>query len=153
MRIRSTLVNRETVKDLKKTIPLASVTLFTLLLFFWIVPIPAFNVLQSESFESIVFSFWLIVVGLVFITLGILSLPEMKNTASRIGGFFLIAFGLISFLFSIIAITQGFDVLRGDDNLRFFTTILFGGGAIILLADLVPRLITGKGLIRTMATA
>lgn len=145
--------NRQMVRDLKKTIPLATVTLFTLLLFFWVAPIPAFNVLQSISFESLVISFWLIVVGLVFLTLGILSLPEMKNTASRIGGFFLIAFGLVALLFSIITMSQGIDVLLDDGNLRFFTTILFGGGAIILLADLVPRLIAGKGLIRTMATA
>lgn len=147
------MVNRQTVKDLKKTIPLATVTLFTLLLFFWIVPIPAFNVLQSVSFESLVFTFWLFVVALVFLTLGILSLPEMKNTASRIGGFFLIAFGLVALLFSAITLMQGFDILRDDPNLRFLTTILFGGGAIILLADLVPRIITGKGLIRAMATA
>lgn len=147
------MVNRQTVKDLKKTIPLGTITLFTLLLFFWIAPIPAFNVLQSQSFESLVFTFWLFVVALVFLTLGILSLPEMKNTASRLGGFFLIGFGLIALLFSVITLMQGFDILRDDTNLRFLTTILFGGGAIILLADLVPRIITGKGLIRTMATA
>lgn len=146
-------INRKDVADLKATLPLAVVTLFTLLLFFWIAPIPAFNILQEQSFESLVLSFWLLVVGLVFITLGILSMPEMKNTASKVGGGFLVGFGLVAFVFAVITIMQGFDVIRGDENLRFVATLLFGGASIILLADIVPRIITGKGLIRVMATA
>lgn len=146
-------VSRKDVADLRATLPLAVVTLFTLLLFFWIAPIPAFNVLQEQSFESLVLSFWLLVVGLVFIILGILSIPEIKNTASKVGGGFLIGFGLVAFVFAVITIMQGFDVIRGDENLRFVATLLFGGASIILLADIVPRVITGKGLIRAMATA
>lgn len=145
-------INRKDVADLRATLPLAVVTLFTLLLFFWIAPIPAFNVLQEQSFESLVLSFWLLIVGLVFIILGILSIPEIKNTASKVGGGFLIGFGLIAFVFAIITIMQGFDVIRGDENLRFVATLLFGGASIILLADIVPRVITGKGLIREMAS-
>jgi len=145
-------INRKDVADLRATLPLAVVTLFTLLLFFWIAPIPAFNVLQEQSFESLVLSFWLLVVGLVFIILGILSMPEIKNTASKIGGGFLVGFGLIAFVFGVITIMQGFDVIRGDENLRFVATLLFGGASIILLADIVPRVITGKGLIREMAS-
>jgi len=145
-------VSRKDVADLRATLPLAVVTLFTLLLFFWIAPIPAFNVLQEQSFESLVLSFWLLVVGLVFIILGILSIPEIKNTASKVGGGFLIGFGLVAFVFAVITIMQGFDVIRGDENLRFVATLLFGGASIILLADIVPRVITGKGLIRAMAT-
>lgn len=145
-------INRKDVADLKATLPLAVVTLFTLLLFFWIAPIPAFNVLQEQSFESLVLSFWLLVVGLVFIILGIISMPEMKNTSSKIGGGFLVGFGLIAFVFAVITIMQGFDVIRGDENLRFVATLLFGGASIILLADIVPRVITGKGLIREMAS-
>ena len=145
-------INRKDVADLRATLPLAVVTLFTLLLFFWIAPIPAFNVLQEQSFESLVLSFWLLVVGLVFIILGILSMPEMKNTASKIGGGFLVGFGLVAFVFAVVTIMQGFDVIRGDENLRFVATLLFGGASIILLADIVPRVVTGKGLIREMAS-
>ena len=145
-------INRKDVADLRATLPLAVVTLFTLLLFFWIAPIPAFNVLQEQSFESLVLSFWLLVVGLVFIILGILSMPEMKNTASKIGGGFVVGFGLVAFVFAVVTIMQGFDVIRGDENLRFVATLLFGGASIILLADIVPRVVTGKGLIREMAS-
>ncbi len=80
-------------------------------------------------------------------------MPEMKNTASKVGGGFLVGFGLVAFVFAVITIMQGFDVIRGDENLRFVATLLFGGASIILLADIVPRIITGKGLIRVMATA
>ncbi len=139
---------KKEAEQLRTVLPLGAVTLFTLFLFFWIAPIDQLNALRGVDFTSIVFVFWLAFVGLVLITLGVLALPEMENLPARIAGIFFIAFGLIALIFAILIMIDGnISVISTDQNLRFITALLFGVTAITLLADLVPRIITGKGII------
>ncbi len=136
---------------LRTVLPLGAVTLFSLLLLFWIAPIDDINPLRSVTFEGLVFVFWLIFVGLLLLSIGILALPEMENAPARIAGFFFIVFGLIAFIFAVIIMVDGnINAILNDANLRFFATILFGITSIILLIDLVPRIGIGKGIIETV---
>ncbi len=137
---------------LRTVLPLGAVTLFSLFLFFWILPFQEFNPLSGIDFTAITFVFWLAFVGLLLIALGIVAMPEMKNTPARIAGFFFIAFGLIAFVFAVIIMIDGnINQIMSDVNLRFFVTLLFGVASVILLVDLVPRLISKKGMIETVA--
>ncbi len=137
---------------LRTVLPLGAVTLFSLFLFFWILPFQEFNPLSDIDFTAITFVFWLAFVGLILITLGIVALPEMKNLPARIAGFFFIGFGLVAFIFAVIIMVDGnISQIMNDLNLRFFVTLLFGIASIILLIDLVPRIISKKGMIETVA--
>jgi hypothetical protein len=136
---------------LRTVLPLGAVTLFSLLLFFWIAPIDDINPLRAVEFTGLVFVFWLIFVGLLLISIGILSMPEMQNTPARIAGFLFIAFGLIALVFAIVTMIDGnITTIMNDANLRFFTTILFGLTSVILLVDLIPRIGIGKGIVETV---
>ena len=135
-------------EKLRTVLPLGAVALFTLILLFTIVPLEQFSAVQALDFTAVVFAFWLIFVGLLFISLGIISLPETKSLPARFAGFFFIGFGLVSLVFSLVVMFDGsINILLNDPSLRFFATILFAGASVILLADLVPRIITGKGMI------
>lgn len=144
------MVSRSKIIALRIILPYITLFSFTLLLFFWVAPVPQFNILRAVSFESIVISFWLIIVGIVFITQGILSIPVMKKTASRAGGITLMAFGIISMIFGIITIIAGVDTLLDSRELRLITTILFFGGSVLFLASLIPLIITGKSLVKEL---
>lgn len=139
---------------LRTVLPLGAVTLFSLLLFLWIAPIDDINPLRSVTFTGIVFVFWLIFVGLLLISVGILAMPEMKNAPARIAGFLFIAFGLIAFVFAIIIMMDGdINAIVDDPNVRFFATILFAITSIILLVELIPRIGIGKGIVETISNA
>jgi len=141
---------KDSARKLRSVLPLGAVTLFSLLLFFWIAPFDDINPLRTVSFTGLVFVFWLAFIGLVLITLGILALPEMKNFPARFAGAFFIGFGLVALVFAVIVMIDGnISTLMDDDNLRFITTLLFGVASVILLADLIPRLSIGKGIIET----
>ena len=141
---------KDSARKLRSVLPLGAVTLFSLLLFFWIAPFDDLNPLRTVSFTGLVFVFWLAFIGLVLITLGILALPEMKNFPARFAGAFFIGFGLIALVFAVIVMIDGnINTLMDDNNLRFITTLLFGVASVILLADLIPRLSIGKGIIET----
>jgi len=134
--------------QLRSILPLGAVTLFSLFLFFWIAPIDQLNALRNVDFTSIVFVFWLAFVGLVLITLGVLALPEMGNTPARIAGIFFIGLGLVALVFAVLIMIDGnISAIMSDQNLRFITALLFGVVSIVLLADLIPRIVTGKGII------
>ncbi len=137
-------------QKLRTVLPLGAVALFSLVLLFFIVPLSQFQALQSLNFTALTYTFWLFFVGLLFISIGILAIPDFKNTPAKIAGLFFIGFGLIAFIFAILVMVDGsIDVLLSDPNLRFFTTILFAGASIILLAELIPRILTGKGMVET----
>ena len=139
---------------LKTVLPLGAVTLFSLLLLFWIAPIDDINPLRTVTFTGLVFVFWLAFVGLLLISIGLLAMPEMKNPPARIAGFLFIVFGLIAFVFAVIIMIDGnISAIVDDPNIRFFATILFGITSIILLVDLLPRIGIGKGIIETANTA
>ncbi len=141
---------KDSARKLRSVLPLGAVTLFSLLLFFWIAPFDDLNPLRTVSFTGLVFVFWLAFIGLVLITLGVLALPEMKNFPARFAGAFFIGFGLIALVFAVIVMIDGnINTLMDDNNLRFITTLLFGVASVILLADLIPRLSIGKGIIET----
>jgi len=141
---------KDSARKLRSVLPLGAVTLFSLLLFFWIAPFDDLNPLRTVSFTGLVFVFWLAFIGLVLITLGILALPEMKNFPARFAGAFFIGFGLVALVFAVIVMIDGnINTLMDDNNLRFITTLLFGVASVILLADLIPRLSIGKGIIET----
>jgi len=144
------LVSRAKVIALRVIFPYITLFTFTLLLFFWVAPVPQFNILRSVSFESIVIAFWLGVVGGTFIIQGILSIPEMKKSASKAGGITLMAFGIVSFIFSFITTVAGVDVLLDSRELRLTTTILFFGGTVLFLASLIPLIISGKSLVKEL---
>lgn len=144
------MVSRAKVIALRVILPYITLFSFTLLLFFWVAPVPQFNVLRNMSFESIVISFWLGVVGGTFIIQGILSIPVMKKSASRAGGFTLMGFGIVAVIFSIITSIAGVDVLYNSRELRLVTTILFFGGSMLFLASLIPLLITGRSLVKEL---
>ena len=136
---------------LRSVLPLGAVTLFSLLLFFWIAPFDDLNPLRTVSFTGLVFVFWLAFIGLVLITLGVLALPEMKNFPARFAGAFFIGFGLIALVFAVIVMIDGnINAILNDANLRFFATILFGITSIILLVELIPRIGIGKGIVETV---
>ena len=137
--------------QLRAILPLGAVTLFSLFLFFWIAPIDQLNALRNVDFTSIVFVFWLAFVGLVLISLGILALPEMGNTPARIAGIFFIGLGLVALIFAVLIMIDGnVSAVMADQNLRFITALLFGVVSIVLLADLLPRIITGKGIVEVV---
>jgi len=138
-------ISRGTFKKLKRVLPLGTVTIFSLFLLLWLVPFSTFDVIRSSDFTSSVFSFWFVFIGLLFISLGVIALPSVKNTAGRIASLFLIGFGAISLIFSGIAITEGINEIAGNSNLRFMAIILFTGGTIILIAELIARTVTRKG--------
>lgn len=139
---------KKEAQQLRSVLPLGAVTLFSLFLFFWIAPIDQLNALRNVDFTSIVFVFWLAFVGLVLITLGVLALPEMGNTPARIAGIFFIGLGLVALLFAVLIMIDGnISAIMADQNLRFITASLFGVVSIVLLADLIPRIVTGKGII------
>lgn len=141
---------KESAKKLRSVLPLGAVTLFSLLLFFWIAPFDDINPLRTVTFTGLVFVFWLAFIGLVLITLGILALPEMKNFPARFAGAFFIGFGLVALVFAVIVMIDGnINTLVDNNNLRFITALLFGVASVILLADLIPRLSIGKGIIQT----
>jgi len=145
---------KQGAEKLRTVLPLGAVSLFTLILFATIVPLDQFSAVQALDFTSLVFTFWLVFVGLLFISLGIISLPEVKSTPARFAGFFFIAFGLIALVFALVVMVDGsINVLLDDSNLRFFATILFFGATIILFADLVPRIISGKGMVQAVQEA
>ena len=136
---------------LRTVLPLGAVTLFTLLLLFWIAPIDEINPLRTLNFEGVVFVFWLVFVGLLLISIGILAMPEMKNAPARIAGFLFIIFGLVAFIFAVVIMLDGnINAITADPNVRFFATILFAVTSIILLVDLIPRIGIGKGIIETV---
>ncbi len=138
-------------KKLRTVLPLGTVTLFSLLLFLWIAPIDDINPLRTVGFTGLVFVFWLIFVGLLLISIGILAMPEMENAPARIAGFLFIAFGLIAFIFAVVTMIDGnINAIMNDSNLRFFVTILFGITSVILLVDLIPRIGIGKGIVETV---
>lgn len=137
---------------LRTVLPLGTVTLFSLFLFFTILPLQEFNPFRDIDFTGAVFVFWLAFVGLVLITLGIVAMPEMRNIPARIAGFFFIAFGLLAFVFGLIIMIDGdVNAILNDPTLRFFATLLFGVATVILLADLIPRIISRKGMIEAVA--
>jgi len=139
---------------LRTVLPLGAVTLFTLLLFLWIAPIDDINPLRDVTFTGLVFVFWLIFVGLLLLTIGILALPEMKNAPARIAGFFFIGFGLVAFVFAVIIMMDGnINAVMDDPNLRLFITFLFAVASIVLLVDLIPRIGIGKGIVETISNA
>jgi len=139
---------------LRTVLPLGAVTLFSILLLLWIAPIDDINPLKSLDFEGVVFVFWLTFVGLLLISIGILTIPEMKNAPARIAGFLFIAFGLVAFIFAVIIMMGGnINSILSDPNLRFFATILFGITSIILLVELIPRIGIGKGIVETISNA
>lgn len=139
---------------LRTVLPLGAVTLFSILLLLWIAPIDDINPLRDLDFEGVVFVFWLTFVGLLLISIGILTIPEMKNAPARIAGFLFIAFGLIAFIFAVIIMMGGnINAILSDPNLRFFATILFGITSIILLVELIPRIGIGKGIVETISNA
>jgi len=138
---------KQGAEKLRTVLPLGAVSLFTLILLFTIVPLDQFSAVQALDFTAVVFAFWLVFVGLLFISLGIISLPDIKSIPARFAGFFFIAFGLISVLFAgLVALDGSINVLLSDSNLRFFASILFAGATIILFVDLAPRIITGRGM-------
>ena len=139
---------------LQTVLPLGAVTLFSLLLLFWIAPIDDINPLRTVTFTGLVFVFWLVFVGLLLISIGILAMPEMKNAPARIAGFLFIVFGLVAFVFAVIIMIDGnISSIVDDPNVRFFATILFGITSIILLIDLIPRIGIGKGIIEATSNA
>lgn len=138
-------ISKSTFKKLKRVLPLGAVTFFSIFLLFWLVPFETFDVIRDSDFASSVFSFWFVFIGLLFISLGVIALPNTKNTAGRIASLFLIGFGVISLIFSGIAISEGINEIAGDSNLRFMAIILFTGGTVILIAELIARTVTRKG--------
>ncbi len=138
-------LSKSPFKKLKRILPLGTVTIFSLFLLFWLVPFSTFDVIRESDFASSVFSFWFVFIGLLFIAIGVIALPNTKQTAGRIASLFLIGFGVISLIFSGIAFSEGIDSIASNSNLRFMSIILFTGGTIILIAELVSRTITRKG--------
>ena len=147
------LVNKKPFERLRNVLPLGAVTIFTLILLLWIAPLSQFDAVRALSFSSLVMSFWLAFVGFLFISIGVLAIPDMRNAPAKIAGLFFVGFGLIALIFSAVAITLGIDVITGDQFINFFATILFAGATIILFADLLPRIGLGKGLIKATAQA
>ncbi len=138
-------LSKSPFKKLKKVLPLGTVAIFSLFLLFWLVPFSTFDVIRDSDFASTVFSFWFVFIGLLFVAIGVIALPNTKHTSGRIASFFLMGFGVISLIYSGIAISEGIDAIAGNSNLRFMAIILFTGGTIILFAELISRLVTRKG--------
>jgi len=135
------LVDHVRALGYKITLPKAVLFSFMLLLFFWVAPVNEFNPLQSQNFESLTIAFFLGVAGFVLLVEGLASMPETKRGTSKIGALVLILLGLIAFVFSFIAITNGYDILRDSTELRFMTTLLFGLVTILLFITLIPEVL------------
>lgn len=146
------MVSRKAFSKLKRVLPLGAVTIFTIILLFRIIPIALFEPIRNADLEDLVFGYWLVFIGFVFITIGVLALPSTKNTQGKIVSYFFIAFGIVALVFSIVTGVQGFDTIQNDSNLRVMAMILFGTASVILLVDLVPRIFSkkGQGVIETV---
>lgn len=125
----------------KITLPKAVLFAFITLLFFWVAPIDSLNFLQEQNFESMTIAFWLGVGGFVLLVEGLASMPETKRGTSKAGAIILIGLGFIAFIFSIVVMINGYDVLRDSAELRLITTFLFGAVAILAFITLIPEVI------------
>ena len=125
----------------KITLPKAVLFAFITLLFFWVAPISEFNILQSQNFEAMTIAFWLGVGGFVLLIEGLASMPETKRGTSKAGAYILIGLGFIAFIFSVIVMVNGYDILRDSQELRLITTFLFGAVAILAFITLIPEVV------------
>lgn len=125
----------------KITLPKAVLFAFITLLFFWVAPVSEFNILQAQNFEAMTIAFWLGVGGFALLIEGLASMPETKRGTSKVGAIILIGLGFISFIFSVVVMVNGFDVLRDSAELRLITTFLFGAVAILAFITLIPEVV------------
>ena len=125
----------------KITLPKAVLFAFVLLLFFWVAPVDEFNILRTISFESLTITFFLGVAGFVLLVEGLASMPETKRGTSKAGAYILIGLGLIAFVFSVMVMVNGYDILRDSTELRLITTFLFGAVAILAFITLIPEVV------------
>lgn len=136
---------------MKITFPKIVLVIIGFFMFAWIAPIPQLQLyIRAFPFENYMFLIWFVVIGGWSFIEGSASMPDAKKGASKAGAYFMIGFGISSFIFGIIAFIWNLDVITGSPEVATLASLVLGIGFIFFLTHLFPEIIHRKSMIRAL---
>jgi len=116
-----------------------------------IADLSTFDILRNVDFATQVITYLLLGLGLFLIVEALRSMPDTKRNSSRIGGYTVMGFGILSVVYGIGVLFGTYNPIGDSGAVNIILTIIL----IISLAFLLPngfsKLLNKKGVLKAIA--
>jgi len=116
-----------------------------------IADLTAFDIFRSVDFATQVVTYLLFALGLFLIVEALRSMPDTKRNSSKIGGYIVMAFGIVSFVYGIGVLFGTYNPIGDSGAVNIVLTIVLIISLVFILPNGFSKLINRKGVLQSIA--